>query len=175
MPVQTNPVPCACGCGRMTSGRVYSGSSEPTRYVHGHHRRGQTTPDETRRKLSEANKGQPRSPALLAAITGPRNLRWKGDAASVSAIHIWRNRHRPRMGVCQKCGRDDQRTDWHNFSETYPRYDDSDWIELCRSCHLLTKTRKHPCKGCGGHLANETPGCVSCYSRHYHRRKYGYK
>ncbi len=173
MPRKTNPVPCACGCGRMTSGWINPETGKPAQFVHGHHRRGVVTSEETRRKLSAANKDQPRSAALLAAITGPRSHQWKGDAASVGAIHIWRRRHRPLTGTCRQCGRTDQRTEWHNISETYPRYDESDWIELCRSCHQVTKSKKHPCGGCGCHLDNETDGCETCRTRHYWRRRYG--
>lgn len=175
MPRKTNPVPCACGCGQLTSGRLNPDTGEPTRFVHGHHRRGLITPLETRQKLSAANKGKPPSLTARLAVTGPTSPAWKGDSASYSAIHIWRRRHRPLTGICQKCGRSDQRTEWHNISETYPRYDDSDWLELCRSCHQLTKKKRHPCRGCGGHLDEQTPGCVSCYSRHYYRRRYGAK
>lgn len=164
MPDNPNARPCACGCGQLTSGRIYSGSTEPSRFVHGHHRRGVVTSPETRQKLSLANKDM-RPPVLR----GPANPSWKGDRAGYSAIHIWRNRYRPRKRICELC-RFEGDTEWHNISKTYPRYDDSDWQELCDSCHHKTQIRTHPCKTCGGSLDEWTPGCESCYQRHYKRR-----
>jgi hypothetical protein len=31
--------------------------------------------------------------------------------------------------------------------------------------------RRHPCKGCRGHLDDYTEGCSRCYHRHYQRQR----
>ncbi len=55
------------------------------------------------------------------------------------AVHKWANRHRPRTGTCEHCHRNvgtrnGSGTQLANKSREY-RYDVSDYMELCRSCH----------------------------------------
>jgi hypothetical protein len=57
------PLPCECGCGGVaTPGR---------RFITGHNGRGRRRPPETRRKISDANKGRP-------GLSGERSGTWKG-------------------------------------------------------------------------------------------------
>lgn len=62
------------------------------------------------------------------------NPGWKGEQASYNAVHKWRQRNRPKTGNCQDC-RTEARTVWANISGECRRDDDSDWRELCYSCH----------------------------------------
>lgn len=97
------------------------------------------------RKLSEAHKHKIR----LSAPKGERNKAWKGESVSYRAIHLWVQNI---LGKACKCSnrscfypRKNRRGsimlkpikyDWANISGEYKR-DLSDWIQLCRSCHML--------------------------------------
>lgn len=70
-------------------------------------------------------------------ISGEGHPQWKGDAAGYNTVHRWRHRNRPKSGVCDTCGAEG-RTDWANVSGEYRRDDETDWLELCRSCHSLS-------------------------------------
>lgn len=68
-------------------------------------------------------------------VAGEQHGNWHGDQADYSAVHAWVRRHYEKSGVCESCGAQG-RTDWSNVSGEYRRLDRSDWIELCRRCHL---------------------------------------
>lgn len=112
---------CACGCGTpiQTTNRW---GRKNIRFVRGHNRRGHKLSDQARQALSEV-------------VAGAQHPQWKGDAASYSAVHRWRSRNCLKSGVCDQCGVTGKRTDWANVSGEYRREDESDWLELCRSCH----------------------------------------
>lgn len=64
------------------------------------------------------------------------NPNWKGDDASVYAIHGWIIRHYGSPRLCEKCGTiDAKRYDWANISGDYKR-SRLDFIRLCSSCHV---------------------------------------
>ena len=60
---------------------------------------------------------------------------WKGDKAGYVAIHEWIRNHFPIPKTCQDCGCE-KRLDLANISKEYKR-DISDWIWLCRRCHMI--------------------------------------
>jgi len=70
--------------------------------------------------------------------SGENNPQWKGDEASVKALHFWVYARKTRLGFCERCGRTPLSgwTDFANISGEYRR-DIDDYIELCRSCHRL--------------------------------------
>ena len=64
---------------------------------------------------------------------------WKGDKVGYWGVHKWRQRNLPKTGICQHChrsGLSNWSIHWANISYTYKR-DNSDWMELCQSCHRL--------------------------------------
>ncbi len=72
---------------------------------------------------------------------GSDNPRWKGDAVGYGGIHSWMTKEFGRPSKCEDCGTEKATTyDWANVSGTYLR-DRSDWIRLCRSCHMKSENR----------------------------------
>lgn len=63
-----------------------------------------------------------------------RITKFKGGAASYSAIHRWKEKATPKRGRCVHCGKMGK-TQWANISREYNRLDDDDWLELCPRCH----------------------------------------
>lgn len=64
-----------------------------------------------------------------------KNIQWKGDKASYSAIHHWVNTNFGRIMSCEDCGNTSlKRYEWANISGEYKR-ERSDWKRLCRKCH----------------------------------------
>jgi hypothetical protein len=53
----------------------------------------------------------------------------------IDALHAWVARHSLHLGFCDHCGTSDRKLEWANKSQQYKR-DLSDWLRLCRSCHL---------------------------------------
>lgn len=76
---------------------------------------------------------------LAASKRGERNPNWRGDDVQYSGLHSWLNRNLTKTGVCQKCGASGK-TDWANVSGDYRR-EASDFVELCRSCHMESDGR----------------------------------
>jgi hypothetical protein len=128
---------CECGCGALITP---DDRGRPRRFVNGHNGRGQPLSPEHRQKVADALTGKKhdaerrRKNALAPKPRGPVNGRWRGDEAGYGAKHGWRVRNRPKAGFCADCGAEDK-TEWANISGEYRREDESDWIELCLSCH----------------------------------------
>lgn len=127
---------CVCGCGQETSGKINSNTREPSRYVSGHNARGAKRSPGQRQRMADAQRGKVIPESARLAISGSRNPHWKGNEASYSAVHIWRRHHRPKAGLCGKCGTAGK-THWANISGRYVRDEDSDWLELCPRCHRV--------------------------------------
>ncbi len=67
---------------------------------------------------------------------GDKNYKWKGDEVGYSALHKWVVRYAGNPKHCAYCETlDAKRYDWANISHSYKR-DLSDWIRLCRKCHI---------------------------------------
>lgn len=82
--------------------------------------------EETRRKMSLAKKGK---------MIGKNHHCWQGDDVGYVSLHKWVQRHKPKTGTCQHCGRTNCRTENANISGEYKR-DLDDYIELCQFCHI---------------------------------------
>lgn len=59
---------------------------------------------------------------------------WKGDSASKSAKHRWIEKKLGKPKICEHCGKPAK--DWANKNHKYNRKKLSDWMSLCKSCHL---------------------------------------
>lgn len=75
-------------------------------------------------------------------LAGKNNGCWKGENASYTAKHIWVKRCFGKANECKnkKCLGKSKNFDWANKSGKYKRIK-SDWIMLCKSCHLLADRR----------------------------------
>lgn len=104
---------CECGCGSpapITRGRQ-------RRFVVGHN-------------------GRVNLATVRPQQHGTANHRWLGDAAHSNGIHTWIRRNWKKQGACETCGKDG-RTDWAFLYHPEPHTRErSDYIELCRSCHV---------------------------------------
>lgn len=86
--------------------------------------------EETKRILSLAKLG-----SIKLENRNKKHHNWKGDNASVKAIHVWVKRRKIKPKSCDKCNKI-KRLDLSNNGHTYRRnLTDYEW--LCRSCHLL--------------------------------------
>lgn len=65
-------------------------------------------------------------------LTG--NPAWKGNSASIVAIHSWVRNNLIKNNKCETCEKIG-RTDWSNKDHKYSR-ERIYWQELCRSCHF---------------------------------------
>lgn len=63
-----------------------------------------------------------------------RNPLWKGDKASLKAIHIWIRNRKPKPKFCVQCKKTPPH-DLANISQKYLR-DIKDFEWLCRRCHM---------------------------------------
>lgn len=64
-----------------------------------------------------------------------KEAKWKGDSVGYTALHEWVRKTKKRTRNCQQCNRQNIWTDMANISGQYKR-EISDWIELCRKCHI---------------------------------------
>jgi hypothetical protein len=61
---------------------------------------------------------------------------WKGEDAGYLSLHQWIGRKLGKPSICMNCQNTKaKRYDWANVSYLYKR-NLSDWIRLCRSCHM---------------------------------------
>jgi len=79
--------------------------------------------------------------------TGKNNPMWKGDKVSYISLHQWVRWHLPKPELCRHCNLVAP-YDVANISQEYKR-DMSDWIWLCRKCHIkqdgrIEKFRQRP-------------------------------
>lgn len=102
-------------------------------------------PEFKNRKFAPWNKGKKTDPEVLARTMksrvgtypeGARNKKWKGEAASYFAKHIWMRTHFGRADKCEECGalRSERMIHWANISGEYKR-DITDWRQLCVPHH----------------------------------------
>lgn len=95
--------------------------------------------EENKKKLSERLKKNNIRPPLLY---GKEHPNWKGDETGYNKKHDWIRKHWGRATKCINCkGKNSQTFEWANLSRTYKR-ERSDWIQLCRSCHIKFDRRK---------------------------------
>lgn len=66
-------------------------------------------------------------------MNSEHNPMWKGDLASISAIHQWVRSRKSKTKLCERCHKN-KPYDLANISQKYKR-DVDDYLWLCRSCH----------------------------------------
>lgn len=97
---------------------------------------------------------------------GERSPNWKGDEASLIAIHEWVRYNKPKPKKCVHCGLKEP-IDLSNISGKYLRnLDDYEW--LCRRCHMVYDERikpkkTRPCNICGKQTANKKYCSHNCH------------
>ena len=79
---------------------------------------------------------------IAKAHLSQRNGMWKGDQASLQAIHIWISKRLPKPKKCVAC-KERPPKDLANISQKYLR-DIKDYEWLCRSCHMKKDGRARP-------------------------------
>jgi len=138
---------CQCGCGMLTTIAARTDrrkgyiKGQPTKYVHGHSRKGKACSPEHREKISRGTTGHQKSRQHREALSlslkgkgkGETNPGWKGEDAGYIAIHEWVRRNKTRTGRCSNCGKSG-RTEWSNVAHSYRR-ELADYGELCHQCH----------------------------------------
>lgn len=81
------------------------------------------------KQMGLANRGHSRNQSEKHGL-------WKGDRVGKDALHRWVERRAGKPQVCAECGTtSSKKYDWANISQTYKR-ELSDFVRLCRSCHL---------------------------------------
>jgi hypothetical protein len=115
---------CACGCGTplQPRRRLANGTLIFHRFVNGHN-----------------VKGLKRSEATIAKISGSNSHLYKhDDDLGYQGIHRRILKVKPKMGICQHCGRKQSKSekafDHANVSGQY-LLDPDDYLELCKKCH----------------------------------------
>lgn len=82
---------------------------------------GRTIPDKLKKEMSLAREGD-------------KNPNWKGDKITVSGVHAWVKRHKPKPEYCENCN-EKKSFDLANISGEYKR-DVNDFQWVCRRCHM---------------------------------------
>jgi hypothetical protein len=77
--------------------------------------------------------------ASSEAKIGNKNPQWKGKNVGYAALHLYMKRKIVKPKKCNFCGKNDP-YDLANISGNYLR-DISDWLYLCRSCHMKSDGR----------------------------------
>ncbi|MEK6885090.1 MAG: hypothetical protein AABY22_35995 [Nanoarchaeota archaeon] len=73
----------------------------------------------------------------LPQFSGDKSPTWKGNDVGYGGLHMWIKHILGQPKKCENCGTEKaKRFEWANKSRTYKR-DFSDWIRLCKSCHLV--------------------------------------
>jgi len=70
---------------------------------------------------------------------GSKNSMWKGDSVGYAALHKWIMARLPKTEFCDLCHKIPP-LDLANKSNNYRR-DVTDWLWLCRRCHMLSDGR----------------------------------
>jgi hypothetical protein len=75
---------------------------------------------------------------------GELHGRWKGEAATQHPKHRFISRRKTKTGVCTACRERPKPyknnqfgTDWANIKGHVYSHNPDDYVELCRSCHML--------------------------------------
>ena len=115
--------------------------------------------EETKRKISLAQKGHPNKGALKQRTNPHKGYRhteeskrkislaskerilekgsqWKGDEAGYQAKHVWARKYLGTPKICWHClTTTAKKFEWANKSMEYKR-DARDWLRLCTRCHI---------------------------------------
>ena len=72
-------------------------------------------------------------------LFGKENPQWKGNKVGYKSLHMYIRTHKPKPEFCEDCKKKTP-YDVTNKSGKYKR-DLSDWLWLCRSCHMKKDKR----------------------------------
>lgn len=131
---------CKCQCGQEAPIATYTSKTygwikgQPKAFIHGHNGRGMKRSEETKMKLSIANKGQVPWHVGTDRHKGEDNPQWKGDKVGYAALHEWVKKRLAKPFSCNHC-EEIKPLDLANKSGLYTR-DLTDWFWLCRGCHI---------------------------------------
>jgi hypothetical protein len=78
-----------------------------------------------------------RNPFKSEQVSGPNNVKWKGDKVGYDGLHDWISYHYGKPHYCEFCERTElphRSYNWANKTGKYTR-DRDDWMRLCVSCH----------------------------------------
>ena len=103
-------------------------------------------------------------------ITGSNNPNWKGNKVGYGGLHEWVKKRLLKPKLCQFC-KEEKKLDLANKSQKYLR-DLTDWLWLCRKCHVeqdgrLEKSKStqfkkgNPGPWLGKHRSEETKNKLS--------------
>ena len=133
MELSTRQIANICGCSQGTimykmikydiSRRSVSESMQGRKFT-----------EETKKKISEALKGNNNSPK------GEDNGNWKGDKAGIDAIHGWIKRRKPKPESCELCG-ENKKLELSNKDHKYSR-NLGDYQYVCKLCHRRYDIKK---------------------------------
>lgn len=107
--------------------------------------KGRRMSDSCRQKIANANRGRAMSESTKLKLAearkgmvfpkGEDSYGWKGDDVGYGGLHSWVARTLGRPSKCERCGTEEARKyEWANISLEYRR-DVSDWERLCIPCH----------------------------------------
>ena len=74
-----------------------------------------------------------------ATISGKRNINWKGDAASIRAIHNWLGYNYGKSDECwnKNCLKKCDTYEWALLHDKKYQHNVNNFIKLCVKCHRL--------------------------------------
>lgn len=67
---------------------------------------------------------------------GENNYRWKTRNMNYMSLHNWLRANFKKKGVCEGCKKK-KKTDWACKDHKSYTKSRTDWIELCRRCHII--------------------------------------
>ncbi len=103
---------------------------------------------------------------ISLAKIGEKNPMWKGEKAGYLAIHEFVHRRIKKPKWCQRC-RKRPAIDLANISQNYKR-ELSDWIYLCRRCHMSEDGRSIKLSQYGKNAKKPAKKCLRC-RKPFHR------
>jgi NUMOD3 motif-containing protein len=94
---------CACGCKQRFW--KYDNLGRERHFIKGHNSRVRKHSEETKKKISESNKGLKRSEETRKKMLGENNHKWVGNKVSITALHKWVRSRFPKSKLCQLCNK----------------------------------------------------------------------
>lgn len=91
-------------------------------------RKGTKLTDAWKEKIRSAHIGK-----IKVWVRGANHPTWKGETASVSSIHQWVKRNKPKPSHCENC-KEQKMLELSSINHAYTR-DVDEYRYLCRKCH----------------------------------------
>jgi hypothetical protein len=122
-------IECACGKCGLTRPK-YNKWGQIHRFIRGHDKIGKKPSEETRKKISESQKGEKNHNYRMKS---ENHGNWKGDNISYKGLHHWVNKHLPKPDLCQLC-KEKPPKELACITGIYNR-EFKNWARLCYKCH----------------------------------------